>query len=272
MNTPFLRRRLGRRLRSLRERAGLTLDEASSRLDKKRSSLHRVEMGETRADVHLVRSMMDLYECADYDLIEQAREALKPPWFRTYGVDDLGYIDVETYASQACIFGGLKLPGLLQSEAYVRALFAGSRRKRTREQIDNDIKVRLIRKQRLLDEDNPLELVAIIDEAALRRQVGGPEVMRKQLRHLIEMVGLRMVTLQVMPLGGGAHSAMDGAFTLLSFPEPKDPDLLYVEHTAGALHIEDSDKLREARLIFDQLRTEALSPVESIELISRMSP
>jgi transcriptional regulator with XRE-family HTH domain len=202
VNTPFLRRRLGRRLRALRERAGMNLDEASRRLDKKRSSLHRVEMGETS----------------------------------------------------------------------VRAMFAGSRRKRSKEKVDNDIKVRVIRKQRLTAEDDLLELVAIVDEAALRREVGGPAVMRKQFGHLIDMAALRSVTIQVLPLGGGAHSAMDGAFTLLSFPEPKDPDLLYVEHTAGALHIEDSAKLREARLIFDQFRTEALSPVDSIELISRMAP
>src|SRR2546421_9228090 len=81
---PFLRRRLGRRLKALRESAGLNLDEAANRLDKARSSLHRIETGETRADVHLIRSMMDLYDRYEEDLLEQAREALKPLWFRAY--------------------------------------------------------------------------------------------------------------------------------------------------------------------------------------------
>src|SRR5689334_7315963 len=84
--------------------------------------------------------MMDVYNRPDFDLIEQAREALKPQWFRAHGVDDLGDIDVETHASTVLEFGGLKLPGLLQCEAYVRALIAGSRRKRTKQQVDNDIK------------------------------------------------------------------------------------------------------------------------------------
>lgn len=268
---PFLRRRLGRRLKALRESAGLNLEDAARRLDKARSSLHRIETGETRADVHLIRSMMDLYDRYEEDLLDQAREALKPQWFRAFGVEDLGYLDVETHACRVREFGGLNLPGLVQTEAYVRSLLAHSRRKRTKQQLDNDIAVRLIRQKRLTSEDDPLELVAIVDEAALRREVGGREIMREQLRHLVETTALPTVTLQVLPLRDGAHSAMDGAFTLLDFPDAADAELLYVDYTVGALHIEDADKVREAKLILDQLRTEALSPADSTGLIEQVA-
>ena len=133
---------------------------------------------------------MDIYDIYDETLIEQAREAAKPPWFRAYGIEDLGYVDVETYAASVKEFSGLKLPGLLHTEAYIRALFAHSRRRRTAEQLHNDIEVRLIRQERLTSERDPLELTVIIDESALRRDVGGPEVMQEQLRHLVEMADL----------------------------------------------------------------------------------
>lgn len=150
---PFLRRRLGRRLREIREGANLTLNEAAKRLDKTRSALQRIETGATRADVHFIRSAMDIYDHYDDTLVEEAREAAKPPWFRAYGIEDAGYVDVETYAASVKEFSGLMLPGLLHTEGYIRALFAHSRRRRTPEQLRNDIEVRLIRKERLTNEE-----------------------------------------------------------------------------------------------------------------------
>jgi hypothetical protein len=233
--------------------------------------LYRTEAGESRIDVHLVRSMMDLYDYYADDLIEQTRQALKPRWFRVYGPENMGYVDVETEASLACEFAVQNVPGLLQTEAYMRALFDRHRLRRTPEQLENDVEVRLIRQRRLTGEEDPLELVAVIDEAALGREVGGPEVMREQLRHLVEMARLPTVTLQVLSLRDGPHSAMDGAFTLLSFPEPGDPDLLYISYATGSLHIENDKELATARLMFDQLRGEALNPADSVALIERLA-
>jgi transcriptional regulator with XRE-family HTH domain len=267
---PFLRRRLGRRLRVLREEAGLSLEEAAVKLEKTRSSLNRIETGTTRADVHFVRSLMDVYDIYADDLLEQTRAALKPLWFRSYGVEDLGYVDVETHANSVCEFTGLNLPGLLQTEAYVRAMLGHGMRRRSAEQLNNDVQVRLIRKGRLTSVEGPLRLTAIIDEAALRRNIGGPAVMSEQLRQLIEMATLPTVTLQVLPLHAGAHSGLDGAFTLLVFPEPDESELLYVEYATGALHIEDEDEVRAARLKFDVLRSEALSPGDSMALIEHV--
>jgi transcriptional regulator with XRE-family HTH domain len=268
---PFRRRRLGKRLRELREAAGLSLDDAADRLDKSRTAMFRIEKGETRADVHLIRSIMDVYDRFEEGLLDAARVAMKPSWFTAYGVQDMGYIDVETEASRVCTCPAMALPGLLHTEAYIRALFERVHRRRSPRQIDNDVKVRLIRKQRLTSEDNPLELFALVDEAALLREFGGPEVMREQLLHLVEMSALPTVTLQVLPLRGGPPNAMDGPFTLLTFPDPDEPDLLYHEYLTGALHIEDEDEVGEARLVFDMLCGEALSPTESVALIERLA-
>ncbi|MET0135068.1 MAG: Scr1 family TA system antitoxin-like transcriptional regulator, partial [Kibdelosporangium sp.] len=143
---PFLRRRLGAKLRRMREEAKYTLDEAAALLDKKRSALHRIESGQTRADVHLVRSMMDVYDRYDGDLLDETREALKPPWFRAYGVRDMGYIDVETEAAEVNEFTVQVVPGLLQTEAYMRTLFDSRWQP---EHADNHVRVRSIRQRRL---------------------------------------------------------------------------------------------------------------------------
>ena len=199
---PFRRRRLGKRLRALRESAGLSMDDAAPKLDKSRTSLVRIESGEYRADVHLIRSMMDVYDRWEEGLLEAAREALKPGWFNAFGLKDMGYVDVETEASRVCEFACQNLPGLLQTEPYIRALIEGSGRRRSRN-LQNEVSVRLIRQKRLTDEEHPL------------REIVEPEVMRAQLRHLVEMAALPTVTLSGVAVrrgraqlpGGRVHRA-----------------------------------------------------------------
>lgn len=116
-----------------------------------------------------------------------------------------------------------------------------------------------------------LAIHAIIDEAALRKKVGGPEVMRAQLRHLMERSTLDTVTIQVLPDDAGAHSGIDGAFIVLQFAEEEDPDLLYVTYPTGSIHVEKAEEVRQARIVFDTLRSEALSPRDSIAFIERMA-
>lgn len=269
---PFRRRRLGNRLRAMRESARMTLEVAAERLDKNRSSLTRIESGEYKADVHLIRSMMDLYDKRDDTLLEAAREALKPSWFAAYGIKDLGYIDVETEAILVHDYPGMHLPGLLHTEPYIRAMFGHPHYRWNQKQIDNQVTVRLIRQQRLTSDDDPLELVTIVEESALHRTVGGPDVMRAQLQHLLNMAALPKVTLQVLQTDRCSPIAMNGAFTLLDFPDPEDPELLYHEYATGALHIEADSEVREARLVFDTLRSEALNPADSVALIEQIQP
>lgn len=234
-----------------------------------RSSLFRVESGETRATVHLVRSMMDLYDQYEEDLLDAVRAAIKPSWFTAYGVKDMGYTDAETEASRVWAYAGMQLPGLLHIEQYIRAHFSHALHRRSAAQENSQVAVRGIRQQRLTSEDNPLELVAIIDEAALTREIGGPAVLREQLNHMIMMAELPSVTLHLLPQRTSPPPALDGGFTLLGFPEPDEPDLLYHEYVTGALHIENEDEVRTARLVFDSLRGEALNPADSMALIEQ---
>jgi transcriptional regulator with XRE-family HTH domain len=264
------RRRLAKKLRRMREEAGLTLTEAAPQMDRTKSALSRVENGETAADPNLVRTMMDVYNHYDPDLLGLAREALKPGWWHQYGIRDRGYIGFETDASAVYELSLMNIPGLLQTQDYARAVFHASRVKWTRQERENQVKARMIRQRRLVDPDTPLALHALIDEAALRKPIGGPDVRQAQLRHLIEQAELDTVTIQVLPDDLGWYQGMDGAFIVLEFPEDEDPDLLYIAHVTGALHVEKPQEVTEARLKFADLRSLALSPKDSVAFIERM--
>ncbi|MET0236098.1 MAG: helix-turn-helix transcriptional regulator [Kibdelosporangium sp.] len=265
----YLSRKLGAKLRRMREQAGHTLDTAAVELDKTRSALHRVETGETKADVHLVRTMMDLYDCYDEDLLEETRKAAKPPWFRAFGVKGSGKIlGVETAATEASEYSVQVIPGLLQTESYMRALFMARRNRRTDPEVS--VRIRLARQHRLSAEDNPLRCVAVIDEVALLRPVGGPDVMREQLEHLLVMAALPTVILRVLPLACGAHHVMPGPFLLFGFPDPEDPGYVYIEHLNGGLHSDDIEDVKNARLALEEVQSSALGPTDSIALIERL--
>jgi transcriptional regulator with XRE-family HTH domain len=265
------KRRLARRLKQLREEARMTLHEAAPRLDKTKSALSRVEKGETTADVHLIRTMMDLYDKQVPELLELARAAAMPGWWTAYGIRDRGYIGMETEAAVSLDMSMGYVPGLLQTEDYMRTLFSTHRIKRAPKDVENQAAARLYRQRRLTDDEFPLRLHAIMDETVLRKQVGGQDVRRAQCRHLIEAAELDTVTIQVVPDERGAHPGMDGAFTILEFAEDEDLDVLYVAHVAGSLHMEKPDELADARLTFDILRSTALSPADSVAFIDELA-
>jgi transcriptional regulator with XRE-family HTH domain len=265
------KRRLARRLRQLREEARLTLTEAAPKLDKTKSALSRIEKGETNADVHLIRTMMDLYDRQVPELLELAREAAEPGWWTAYGIRNRGYIGMETDAAAANEVTLMYVPGLLQTEDYMRALFTSSVRKRTPKEFENEVAARLYRQRRLIDDEFPLRLHAIMDEAVLRKPIGGSDVRRAQWLRLIDAAQLDTVTIQVVSDDLGVHSGMAGAFMVLEFADDEDPDLLYVAHVAGALHMEKRDELAEAKLAFDSLRSTALSPDDSVAFIDQLA-
>lgn len=188
-----------------------------------------------------------------------------------YGLDDHGYVPLEAEASTVRIVTLTYPPGLLQTADYTRAMFQASVDRRTATELDNSVVVRTLRQERLTSEDDPLELVTVLDEAALHRPVGGPEVMRAQLAHLVEAAALPAVTLQVLPRCAGAHPSMSAGFIVLSFGGLGVPDMAYVEHPLGAVHIEKEADVTRARLTFDRLRSLALSPDESVALIGRLA-
>jgi transcriptional regulator with XRE-family HTH domain len=273
-NGASIRRRiLARKLRRLREGARLTLDEAAPALDSSASRLSRIENGQQKADVHLVKSMLDLYDAGDQwaELLELAREAAKPGWYRAYGLGDNSYVGYETEATQVQEYAAGFVPGLLQVPDYSRALYDASPLPRSADERERDIQVRMIRQERLDSDNDPLQLVAIIDEAVLRNPVGGAATQRTQLESLLTASNRPSVTLQVLLNGRGAHPSLASGFTILTFGDLGEPDMAYVEHALGATHLEKEPAVTLARLKFERLRTLALAPPESREMIRRIA-
>jgi hypothetical protein len=266
-------RQLARALRRLREGAGLTLEEAAPKLDWSSSKLGRIETAEQGVDVHGVRSMLDLYNIGGAqwtEIIEMVREARKKNEWHAYGIGGQGYLRLEMDAAMVYEYQLAYVPGLLQTEDYMRALFRNSSRRPTDAEIDRDVQARLFRQRRLTAEP-ALELVAIVDESALRRPVGGVEVLRAQLRHIVARAALPSVCLQVLPFSLGAHAGMNGSFIVLGFGDPEEPEIAYVEHTASALHLDKEAGVQACKVIFDRLQTEALSPLGSTTLVELLA-
>ncbi len=274
-NGASIRRRiLARRLRELREQAGYTLEEAAPLLDSSMSRLSRIENGQQRADVHLVKSMLDLFDVGGAqwtELLDLAREIAKPAWYRAYGLGDNSYVGYETEATQVQEYAAGFVHGLFQVPDYSRALYEVSPLPRSVEERERDLEVRRIRQERLGSDDHPLEFVAILDESALRNPVGGRAVHRAQLEHLLIVSELPRVSFQVLPAGRGAHPSLESGFFVLSFGTLGEPDMAYVEHALGATHLWKEPEVTLARLKFDRLRTLALSPGESRDLIRRVA-
>ncbi|MEU6129606.1 helix-turn-helix transcriptional regulator [Saccharopolyspora sp. NPDC047091] len=266
----FRRRRLARTIKRLREQAGMTQDRAAIELDMSKSALSRKETGETAATVHEVRSMMDLYDGYDPDVLELARAAKQKGWWRAYGVEDRGYVDLETEASHVRELSLMYIPGLLQTEDYMRAIFAGDRLNRTKQELDDQVAVRIIRQEQLIDPERPLKLTAVVDEAAFRRPMVERRVLREQLMCVLEATRSENIDLRVLAASAGPHIGLDGAFTLLEFPDLADRDMLYIAHPAGSIHVEKDGEVRRARLVFEQLWAHALSADATVDLIDRV--
>jgi hypothetical protein len=213
---------------------------------------------------------MDVYDHRDDWMVELARRANQKGWWLAFDIKDLGYLGMETESCEALNWELAYIPGLLQIEDYIRALFQAVPG-RGAEQFENDVKARLFRQERLAHSEAPLRLAAIVDEAVLTRPIGGVEVLKAQLKHLVDAADLPTVCLQVLPHSPRAHPGMRGGFTILRFTEEEDPDLLYVDQVAGSVQAEEPEQVREAKLVFDRLRSEALSPSESAAFIERIA-
>ncbi len=265
-------RKLGKTLRELREAAGLSLEEAAPKLDWSASKLSQIETAHQGVDVHGVRSMLDLYNVGGEqwtEILALTREAKKKGWWHAYGLSNAGYVALEADAAVVYDYSLGYIPGLLQSAGYARAVFYDAVPHRTDADLDRAVEIRLLR-QRRLTEDPPLELVAIVDETVLRRPVGGVEVMREQLRHLVSQAALPSVCFQVMPFSAGAHQGLNGSFTVLGFAEPDESAIAYLENAAGATHVHKESEVRACKLLFDRLRSEALSPRDSVALVEQL--
>lgn len=267
------RRILARQLRELREQAGLTLEQAARALYWSDSKLSRIEIAQQAAEVHGVKSMLDLYGVAGErwtELVTLTLETGTPGWWRAYGLGDHSYVGFETEAARVEEFAAGFVPGLLQVGEYSEALFRASPVPRTATELEHAVAVRMIRQKRLTAVDDELRLVAVVAEAVLRNPVGGPGVLHAQLDHLVMAMELDNVQLQVLSAGCGAHASLASGFALLNFGDLGEPDIAYVEHALGAVHLQKAADVELARLKFEQLRSLALTPAESQSFIERV--
>ncbi|MCP3768491.1 helix-turn-helix domain-containing protein [Streptomyces sp. MAR25Y5] len=272
------RRKLGAELRSLRTSAGFTSGEAARLVGWHQSKVSRIETGTSGVKPADVRLLLDAYGLAD----AQLRELLlvlagsddnggRHHWWHAYrGVLPPTYRDFISLESQASAMRTLEttvVPGLLQTPEYARAVTEAALEGASEERLDTLVEVRLAR-QDVLRADPPLELSAVLDEAVLRRQVGGPGVMARQLERLMEAARLPQVRLQVLPFTAGAHIGVTGPFVIFSFSRTSDLDVVVLDHLTSSLYLEWKEDLRAYSEAFNALSVHALSPEDSLDFIA----
>jgi transcriptional regulator with XRE-family HTH domain len=262
-----LRRHLTTQLRQLRSKAGLTQRQVAQMLDWSPSKVIRIEQGTVRVGVTDLQALLTLYNVTDpaavEDLTRMARESKRLPFAEYRDVvtaETVRYFQYEANASIIRQVHPLLVPGLLQTEEYSRAVLAAY-------SVPPDMSDKIVesRKERreLFDRTDPPEAFFILDEAVLRRRVGGPKVMSRQIEHLVAMSQRPAVSIQVIEFSTGAHSAMAGPFVHLEFPVENDPDVIFIENTLGDtlfMHdLEITAKYREQFWMLEDLATPAES-------------
>jgi transcriptional regulator with XRE-family HTH domain len=272
------RRKLGAELRALRTGAGLTSGEAALLVGWHQSKVSRIETGTSGVKPADVRLLLDAYGVHD----SQLRELLlmlagsdegggRHHWWHAYrGVLPPTYRDFISLESQASAMRTLEtsvVPGLLQTAEYARAVTKAAVDGLDEERLDTLVEVRLTR-QHVLRSHPPLELSAVLDEAVLRREVGGPDIMARQLARLVEAARLPQVRLQVLPFAAGAHIGVTGPFVIFSFSRTSDLDVVVLDHLTSSLYLERKEDLQAYTEAFNALRFHALSPEDSLDYIA----
>ena len=268
------RRRLALELRRLREAARLTCEEVAEHLECSASKISRVETGRVSVSPRDVRDMLELYGVPAEQresLVQLARDSRQKGWWHAYS-DTMQpqmatYIGLESAASEIRIYEVSLIPGLLQTEDYARAVIKAGMVNSPAEDIERRVAL-LMARQPAVVRDDPPKVWAVLDEAALRRRVGGAGVMRLQLEHLLAQAALPNVAVQVIPFGGGAHPAMGRPFIILVFPERVDTDVVYLEDLTSSLYLEDVAEVDRYNVFFNHLRATALSFDDSAALIT----
>jgi transcriptional regulator with XRE-family HTH domain len=271
-----LRILLGSQLRKLREAKGITREEAGYTIRASGSKISRMELGRVSFKERDVVDLLALYgvdEAEAETLVTLARQANSQGWWHKYG-DVLPdwfqvYVGLEEAASLIRLYEVQFVPGLLQTPEYARAVVRLGKPNASAEEIESRVGLRLARQQLLVKPDGP-RLWAVIDEAALRRPIGGAEVMRGQLARLIEAAREPDVTLQVVPFRSGGHAAEAGAFTIMRFPEVDLPDVVYLEQLTSALYLDKRDDVEKYTEVMERLSVEGEPPERTAAIVSGM--
>jgi hypothetical protein len=268
-----LRIMLGGHLRRMREAAKISRADAGWQIRASESKVSRMELGRVGFKERDVSDLLELYGLTDEQervrLMELARAANNPGWWSRYG-DVMpnwfaNFVGLEVAAKLIRTYEVLFVPGLLQTEAYARAVVQLGKAYLPPEEIEQRVALRVTRQQ-ILTRANPVRLWVVIDESVLWRPIGGNEAMCEQIEHLLTVSQQPNVTLQVMPFSRVGYPGAGGAFTIMRFPEGDLPDVVYIEHAASALFLDKLEDLDEYAAIMEAL-TIAAAPVNDTPAI-----
>jgi hypothetical protein len=275
---PTVQRMLvGAKLRRLRTDLGLSREEAGEAIRASEWKIHRLENGQVGFKERDLVDLLARYQLADPDEVEEllamAREANAPGWWQRY-TDVLpqwfrAYVDLESAATLIRTYEGQLVPGLLQTDDYMRAVIHGAHLDESVEDVGRRVRLRMAR-QTLLTREHAPRLWAVVDEAALRRPVGGREVMRGQVERLIEAAKLPRVTLQVLGFDSGAHPGMVGSFSVLRFPDQELPDVVYLEHLTSASYLSKPEEVDRYLHVMESICVRAAPPERTVELLEQI--
>jgi transcriptional regulator with XRE-family HTH domain len=267
---------LGAQLRRLREAAGITRADAGYVIRASDSKVSRLELGRVAFKERDVADLLATYGVTDEGerdvFLDMVKHANEPGWWRRYNdvmpswLQD--FVGLEESAARIQTYELQFVPGLLQTEAYARAIATRGRPDFAPPEVERRIHLRMQR-QRILTGVNPARLWVVMDESALHRPIGGRQVLREQLEHLLECAKLPNVTVQVVPNRLSGYGA-EGSFTLLRFTEPELPDVAYVEHLSGALYLDNADDIERYSRALDRLMVDAETPDHSRQLLSKV--
>ncbi|MCD0482876.1 helix-turn-helix domain-containing protein [Streptacidiphilus sp. ASG 303] len=265
---------LGTQLRRLRERSGITREAAGDAIRGSHAKISRLELGRTGFKERDVSDLLTLYGVTDEaeraDFLALARQASTPGWWNRYS-DVLPswfetHIGLEEAASVIRTYEVQFIPGLLQTEEYARAVVRLGHPRSPVPEVERRVQLRMER-QKLLRAEGAPRLWAVMDEASLRRPLGGPAMMRAQFERLLEAARLPNVTLQVAPFEVGGLAAAGGPITILRFQEPDLPDIVYLEQLTSALYLDKPDDVDNYLAVLDRLSAEACTPRQTEEFL-----
>ncbi|MFI8521402.1 helix-turn-helix domain-containing protein [Streptomyces sp. NPDC085481] len=276
VNPTVRRRRLGQELRRLREAKNMTAEQVAERLLVSQSKISRLENGRRSISQRDVRDLCGVYEVEDErvvdSLMQMAKDSRQQGWWHAFGdIPYSVYIGLETDAESLRVYEPQIIPGLLQTHAYAEAVINGALPESAPADIDKRVTVRTRRQDRIKDEERPLRLWAVIDEGALRRVVGGKQLMVEQLEHLIEQSHLPHVTVQVLPFEMGAHPGISGHYAILEFPDTSDSSVVYIEGVTSDLYLEKAQDVAKYSVMYEHLRAQALNAEQTREFVTRIA-
>jgi transcriptional regulator with XRE-family HTH domain len=272
-----LRMILGRQLQALREKAGLSYAEAAEVIYSSEWTVRRLERAEGGLKPLMVKALLIAYGVTDVREIDTflslAREASKPGWWHRYG-DALPdwfkvAVGLEESASLIRAYEPQVVPGLLQTEAYARAITTASFPAETQEETERRVALRLTR-QELLKRPAPPDYWVVLEETALRRPIGGTKVMREQIQHLIDAAAQPNITVQVIPFAAGWHPAMYGMFWIYRFPDDDMPDIVYSEALTSSTYLNKPEETTQYTEALDRMAAQGATPDQTITILQQI--